>query len=286
MVVQVRSSRQTSIPLRSGSTRSRITASGGRRAAAVSASSRGGGSDDVVAGSPQRRLQRSQDLRLVVDDEDARPVHTEGSSTAGASGSASANEVPCPGTRLGPDAARVGLDEAAGDRKAEAGTSRRHPADAMERLEDPLTFLFGQPGALVDDPDHHFAPRRGDAHRDGRLGRGELDRVLEQVHERPLDLDRIDEDDRDVIGDDGLDPVCVRHQVERLGDQLVDCPQLLHGLCCAGLQAREVEQVGDETLEAPRLDRDRLQELLAIPAVEVEALVLQPADGRRDRGQR
>ena len=56
----------------------------------------GRGGDDVVAGSPQGRLERAQDLRLVVDHEHpgTGSAHAAGSDAADATGSASANEVP------------------------------------------------------------------------------------------------------------------------------------------------------------------------------------------------
>ena len=67
-----RSSRQTSTPLLPGRTRSRMTASGGLTAARVSASSPRRRRLDLVARSAQGLLERPQDLRLVVDYEDAR----------------------------------------------------------------------------------------------------------------------------------------------------------------------------------------------------------------------
>ena len=69
--VQRRSSRATSVPRPSGSSRSRMIASGGCSAAALSASSAVVAVVDVVAGAAEVRLERAQELRLVVDDEHA-----------------------------------------------------------------------------------------------------------------------------------------------------------------------------------------------------------------------
>ena len=91
--LQPRSSRQTSTPLPSGSTRSRMTASGGRSAAVVSASSPRRRRLDLVARAAQGRLERAQDLRLVVDDED-RASRSRGYDAAVATGSDSTNAAP------------------------------------------------------------------------------------------------------------------------------------------------------------------------------------------------
>ena len=55
-----------------------MTASGGRAAAFVERLLAGRGRLDLVAGAAERRLERAQDLRLVVDDEDARSAHAVG----------------------------------------------------------------------------------------------------------------------------------------------------------------------------------------------------------------
>ena len=52
---------------------------------------------DGVAGAAERRAKRPQDLRLVVDDEDALPAHACNSAGTSTTGSASANDAPCPG---------------------------------------------------------------------------------------------------------------------------------------------------------------------------------------------
>ena len=79
-----------------------MTASGGCAAAAVSASLGRRGSVDGVPGAAQRGAQRAQDLRFVVDDEDAlagsplrqRRLHAWSSAGISTTGSASANVAP------------------------------------------------------------------------------------------------------------------------------------------------------------------------------------------------
>ena len=55
-----------------------MTPSGGRSAAWMSASSAGRRRLDLVTGAAQGGLERPQDLRLVVDDEDPGTAHCEG----------------------------------------------------------------------------------------------------------------------------------------------------------------------------------------------------------------
>ena len=71
IVVHSRSCRHTSMPSPSGSTRSMIAACGGRTAASSSASAAVDGGVDLEPGVAQDDPQRSQDLRLVVADQDA-----------------------------------------------------------------------------------------------------------------------------------------------------------------------------------------------------------------------
>ena len=100
--------------------------------------------EDLVAGAAQVGLQRAQDLRLVVDDEDAAGAHA--GLLRDASGSASAITAPGLGA-LGPQPAAVRLGEAARDREPEPGAAvcARCRA-ALERLEDPLELGGGEPG--------------------------------------------------------------------------------------------------------------------------------------------
>ena len=96
-LLQLRSSRATSVPLPSG--QHEVEHDGLGRSHRRRRERRLGrlGGVDLVAGAAEARPQRAQDLRLVVDDEHARPRHA-GTSTraARATGSASTNVAPWP----------------------------------------------------------------------------------------------------------------------------------------------------------------------------------------------
>ena len=128
------------------------------------------GGDDLVAGAPQGRLERPQDLRLVVDDENpGRALTPAPSDGVGATGSASANDAPCPAT----DSTQTRPAFASTNPRAIARPSPAPraavAADAVERLEHPLELLLGQAGPVIDDPDDDLAPGRVDADAHGRL---------------------------------------------------------------------------------------------------------------------
>ena len=166
--VQRRSSRQTSVPRPSGRSRSRMIASGGWSAAAlerllgrrrrrdVVAGARAG-SSAARAGTAARRRRRAP----------AAPV------TPGPAGQLDERQREhergaLPVARLEPQPAAVRLGEPARDRQPETGAGLvRLPVDAVERLEDPLSFLLGDPGAAIGHADEHLLPRRGDPHVDG-----------------------------------------------------------------------------------------------------------------------
>ena len=93
----------------------------------------------LVAGAAQVRLERAEDLRLVVDDEDALTAHAGTSTGSSTTGRASANDAPCPGARLRPEPPAVRLA------RSRARSRARGPrlavalaGDAVEGLEDPL----------------------------------------------------------------------------------------------------------------------------------------------------
>jgi hypothetical protein len=167
----------------------------------------------------------------------------------------------------------VRLGEAARDREAEAR------AVAVERLEDPLELLRAEAGACVE----HLEPEPVAAYLDA-AGR-ELERVLDQVREHPLDLGGVDLDRRQVVLELDVDAVGAGEPVERLSDELVHRPEL--GTRCRGarLEARQVEQVRDEALQPPALEPDRLEQAGSVVLVEREPGVLEPVHRRRDRRQ-
>ena len=105
---------------------------------------------------------------------------------------------------------------------------------------------------LVGDPHHLDLDRL----RGGR----ELQRVLDQVHERALDLRPVDERRDGLLRqphDDTLGGGPDR--VDRASHQLVARQQRRPRLRGTGLEARQVDEVRDESLEARGLARDRLE---------------------------
>ena len=106
---------------------------------------------------------------------------------------------------------------------------------------------------------------RLDAHANRRVGRRELQRVVEEVHERTLDLRRVGVHRRGIaveLGDDAL--TAWTELLERPGDEIVGRPQLLMRCRGAALQAREVEQVADDPVEPLGFATDRLDEIIAV----------------------
>jgi hypothetical protein len=117
---------------------------------------------------------------------------------------------------------------------------------------------------VVDDSDDNFSVQLLADQLDRRVGR-ERERVVDQVHEdvldlSPVDLDRVElrrQRDRDALGS--------RPELaERLSDQRLDRPQLRLRLGSTQLEAREVEQVRDQAVEAPRLGVDCGQQARAV----------------------
>ena len=148
---------------------------------------------DVVAGAAQAGLQRAQDLRLVVDDEDPRVPLTLGSLPVRARSAARARTSRPAGPRLHPDAARRWPRRSRARSRGRA-RCRRSPAPRVERLEDALAGrAAATPGPAVAHAHEHFAlacARAAELDRHRR--RRELERVLEHVGEHALDLRGVD----------------------------------------------------------------------------------------------
>ena len=86
----------------------------------------------------------------------------------------------------------------------------RRPSSALagtrvERLEDPLELPGADPGPWSTTR-RSPPPRRRDSHMDRVVRRGELERVLEQVDEHPLDLRGVDTHERRLVTGHDLDP--------------------------------------------------------------------------------
>ena len=71
-----------------------------------------------------------------------------------------------------------------------------------------------------------------------------------------------------------------------MSDDAVGRPDLWARLCSIGLQPREVEQVVDQAFEPPRLDVDRLKEVLAIGRAKLERRARETVNCRAHRGER
>jgi hypothetical protein len=156
----------------------------------------------------------------------------------------------------------------------------------MKGLEDAFALLLGHTRPAIDDADDQLLPRRGDAdlHVLGR--RRELERVVEDVDEDPLDLKRIDAYGRCLARNAHVHTIAIVDLVQGPGDELVRRPDLGSGRRGTRLEPREVEQVVDEALEPAVLDSDRLEEPGSIALVQLEDTTLEPIEGRFDRRQR
>jgi len=160
-------------------------------------------------------------------------------------------------------------------------------ASSSRSGSDALQLRLGDSRPAVDDADEHLASCRRHAHVDGLPGRGELERVLEQVDEHALQLDRVDLHHRGVVGEGELDPARLGAElVERLRDEPVHGPELAVRLRRARLQAGEVEEVADDALQPLHLVPDRLQQAGAIGVVERKPWISEALGRDSNRSQR
>ena len=138
------------------------------------------------------------------------------------------------------------------ERKADAGARRFGAVRAREELEDGLAALRRHAGAAVGDGELDALAGRRDRHQDLRARRRVLDRVGEQVLDDALHLRRVDVGDRGLGADVHL-VAFVAVPGGRMRDELahVGRPERRHVDAVA--QAVEVEQVGEQSLEARRL---------------------------------
>src|SRR3954470_7545650 len=141
----------------------------------------------------------------------------------------------------------------------------------LERLEDPLHVVAVQPGATIADPDEDVVTGARAHELDPGGRRREPESVLEYVDEHPLELRRVDADQRRLVVQGDCDACRLdTHAVERAGDELVDWPQLPLRASCSGFKAGEIEQVRDQALQPGGLEADRLEQLRAIGVAKLE----------------
>ena len=102
-----------------------------------------------------------------------------------------------------------------------------------------------------------------------------------------LDLGAVDLDRVEVRGKRDRDALRSSAELaERLADERLDRPQLGFRLGRTELEAREVEEVRDQTIEAPRLGVDRGEQARAVLVAELQVGALEPVGRGSDRGQR
>ena len=189
----------TSTPSMSGSIRSTIAAAGGLTAARSSASSPLSAGDRLVAGVAQDHLQRPQDLRLVVADEDpgAAPL------IAGppAPGSETTKLLPWPGTEstaISPPLASTKPLAIASPRPAPPCGAARPPCWNGSKIR--CRSLSGIPGPWSTTRTTILSPTQPRLDQD-RPAAAVADRVLEQVGEGALELGGVGLDQRQVAVD-------------------------------------------------------------------------------------
>src|SRR6266568_2224908 len=153
--------------------------------------------------------------------------------------------MPAPAA-LGPDPRAIHLGEPACDRETETSALRAIAA-TLEGLENELARRGLEPRPLVEHVQAELVVARLDAKRHRRLGRRELQRIVEQIHQSTFDLYRVDLHGRRSCVELGHDSLAPRAElVERARDEVVRSPELLIGRSDATAQAREVEEVADE----------------------------------------
>ena len=222
-VVQPRSPRMTSMPSMSGSPRSRMTRSGGCEAAVASALGPGGSREHLVVAGPQVDGQGPQDLRLVVDHQDAAHRDSAAWSTrwlvsralsrsrrpgsccrrlaGGDAGSDTTIVSPPPGVSSGVERAAHGLGEPAGQGEPEADAGGVvGVAEALERGEDPVELGRRDARAAVDDPQLDAFAEAAAGDQRWAVGRAESDGVADQVGDDPLEQAGVGEHLRQVVG--------------------------------------------------------------------------------------
>src|SRR5437667_724364 len=263
--VHSRNRRMTSMPSMSGSPRSTITTSGWREPTSTRPSAPVVASNSrypwpVSVARRKRRICGSSSMRT-----------TTGSGIGGHRGrrlfgqrQREKERDAALGQVLGPDAPAVRPDDALADREAEPGAPAAVGLPAIELLEDPVLLPARQPRTAVGDLDGDGAVRRGRDDSDRALGRGVLERVVEEVHENLLDEHVVDRHQRQIGRDadgDAPAPEALGESPERGADHLLERVPVTAELERAGLEPRHLEQVLDETVEALGFVTDGLQQL-------------------------
>ena len=270
MSLHSRIERQTSTPFPSGRIRSRIAASGGRTDTASSASC---AVSAVVTSKPAsrsstrsaRRIWRSSSqtsTRTALTPPASSPARGGGRSIS-RDGQLDHEARALAGQRLGPDAAAVGLQEAARDRKPEA-RARCRPVRASGRTARRCARALRSERPARGRSTRRIAtrPARAAAHHD-RIGPGEMARVLEHVRERTLELCgvRLNEWQVRIKLDVEAGGRRGRPTRSRRGPPRRASTSRCRGSALPACKAREVEQVVHEPRESRALVGDHRGEL-------------------------
>src|SRR5439155_1315209 len=120
-------------------------------------------------------------------------------------------------------------------------------------------------------------------------GRRELRGVLDEIREHLLDLDVVELDRRKIVLDLKAHGVFRRDRPETTRDVLDERTDVVPGLVrnkAPVLDAREVEEIADDAVEAERLFLDRHRELFAVPIGPNDVTLPQAPGGREDRRER
>ena len=160
------------------------------------------------------------------------------------------------------------LDQPAADRQAEPGAAdARAGLQPEELVEDALALVSRDAGAVVGDRDADRAIGRLDLDPDRGAWRGVLGGVLQQVGHHLVDHQVVQGDRRQVFGDRQLERVRGQRALEAVADlahQLAQVVPVALGTECAALDARHVQQVADQAVEAVRFAHDGGDEAVAI----------------------
>ena len=262
-----------SVPVPSGSRRSRMTASGGRMAASASACSTDAA---VVTSYPAPRRFVWSARRICGSSSTTRILAPVIARTAiGGGARESQHERGALAGRFRPEAAPVRLGEAARDREPEPG-ARRPPRRARTARTRPRRRQRACPGPSSATRTTTVSPFAvavdADVPRRSRMAVG----VLQEVDEDPPHLPCVDLDRGEIGRHVDRGAAVVMKLVERRADELVHRPELALRIGGARLQPREIEEVAHHPIEAGRLDPDRLDERRTIAVVELKAGLSSP----------
>ena len=199
-LLQLRSSRATSVPVPSGKHEVEHDRLGRAQCRRGQRSLGRVGGVHLVARAAEARPQCAQDLRLVVDDEDAGSGHAGTRARASATGSASTKVAPCPSC----DSTQTRPPFASAKPRAIASPS---PAPRAGPLSEPRwkgskmrsASLRRDSRTVVDDAHEHLGAGLPHLHANRLVGRRVAQCVLDEVGYDPLDLVGVGVDERRVV---------------------------------------------------------------------------------------